>query len=224
MGGTGFVDIDQARELVRSAMDAVRELTAGAFWKIGSDDLLELGQECETLHRMTWATNVHLAGELVSQGVAAARSVSSTQRLLVQTLSISNAEAKTRVDAALQVLPRETPTGVELPPLLPTLTAALDAGQVSFEHTRTIVATMKKLPAPLPVEDRDFCERALVGQAAVLDPSSLDKLAKALLDAADPDGDLDETDPKSKMEFHFGSRNTRTRPDRHQRPARRPRR
>ena len=38
MGGTGFVDIDQAKELVRPAMNAVRELTDGAFWKIGADD------------------------------------------------------------------------------------------------------------------------------------------------------------------------------------------
>ena len=69
---------------------------------------------------------------------------------------------------------------------------------------------MKQLPTPLPVPDRDFCERALVGQATVLDPTSLNQLAKALLDAADPDGDLDETDPTSKMELHFGSRNTHT--------------
>ena len=167
-------------------MDAVRELTSGAFWKVGSDDLLELGREYETLSRMMWAANVHLAGELESQAVAAARSVPSTQRLLVQTLLISPAEANGRVHAARQVLPRETVTGVELPPVLPRLTAALDAGRLSSEQVKLVVETMKKLPAPLPVEDREVCEEILVGQAPGLAPADLEKLAKALLDAADP--------------------------------------
>ena len=210
VGGNGFVDIDQAKNVVRSAMDAVRELIDGAYWKVGADDLLELAREYETLSRMTWAANVHLTGELDSQGVAATRSVSSTQRLLVQTLSISPAEANGRVHAAREVLPRETATGVELPPVLPVLAEALDAGQVNSEHVKTIVATMKKLPAPLPVADRDVCQEVLVAGATSLAPTDLADLAKAVLDAADPDGSLDESDPASKMELHFGSRNIRT--------------
>ncbi|SDO87261.1 protein of unknown function [Nakamurella panacisegetis] len=210
MGGTGFTDIDQARQLVRSAMESVRELTDGGYWKINADDLLELAREYETLSRMVLAANVHLAGEIDTQGIAGQRSCSSTAALLAQTVLISPAEATHRVRAARHTLPRDTPTGPELPPLLPVLADALDTGRVGSEHVRTIVATMGKLPAPLPPEQRDFCEHLLVEKAAVVDPRSLDKIATAVLDAADPDGTLDETTPASKMELRFGSRNART--------------
>ncbi len=43
MGRDGFVDIGQAKELVRSAMNAVTLLRGGAFWKLGGDELLALG-------------------------------------------------------------------------------------------------------------------------------------------------------------------------------------
>ncbi len=51
MGADGFVASDQAKQLVRSAMNAVANLRDSAFWKIGADDLLSLGQELETLSR-----------------------------------------------------------------------------------------------------------------------------------------------------------------------------
>ena len=38
----------------------------------------------------------------------------------------------------------------------------------------------------------------------------MDIVAAAVLDAADPDGTLDETDPKSRMDLHLGTRNART--------------
>ncbi len=62
--GNGFFEIDQAKELVRSAMTALCDLRDGAFWKIGADDLLMLGQQLETLSRTVYAVNVHLAGEV----------------------------------------------------------------------------------------------------------------------------------------------------------------
>ena len=46
--GNAFADLDQAKDLVRSAMDAVHGLQTGEFWKIGNDDLLSLGQQLET--------------------------------------------------------------------------------------------------------------------------------------------------------------------------------
>ena len=210
MGHDGFVDLDQAKQLVRSAMNAVSGLRDGAFWKIGADDLLSLGREFETLSRLVYAANVHLSGEVDTQGLAKQRSCPSTAALLRQALLISPAEAHGRVTAARQILPREVPSGGDLPPVLPALAVAVDAGAVGSEHVRTIAATMRKLPAAMPIPDREMWETFLVDKAAVLDPRQLEIVAKAVQDAADPDGTLDESEPKSRMEFTFGTRNPRT--------------
>ena len=210
MGDNGFTDIDQATSLVRSAMDTVSQLRDGAFWKVGGEDLLALGREMESLARMVYATNVHLAGEVDTQALAKERSCPSAATLLRQTLLISPAEARDRVKAGRHVLPQEIPSGGEVPAKLPELATALDAGKVGSEHTRTIVATMKKLPSAMPTPDRDHWEKFLVAKAALLDPTEFEIVAKAVLDAADPDGSLDESDPRSKMEFNIGSRNIRT--------------
>jgi hypothetical protein len=121
-GTAGFVDSDQAKQLVRSAMNAVANLRDGAFWKIGADDL-------------------------------------------------------------------------------PVLAGALEAGAVGAEQVRTIVATMGTLPTAMPILEREWWEKFLVEQAGAMDPRQLDQVAAAVLDAADPDGTLDETQTTSRMEF-----------------------
>ena len=60
MGDNGFTDLDQATEMVRSAMDAVANLRDGAFWKIGGQQLLTLGRQMEKLSRLVYDANVHL--------------------------------------------------------------------------------------------------------------------------------------------------------------------
>ncbi len=178
-------------------MDTVSLLRDGAFWKIGADDLLSLGQELEALSRTVFAVNVHLAGEIDTQQLAKQRSCPSTAALLRQALLISPAEAHGRMTAARQILPQEVLTGGDLPPALPALATAVDTGTVGSEHVKTIVATMRKLPAALPIPDRDLWEKFLVGKAAPLDPRQLEVVAAAVLEAADPDGTLDEGDAKS---------------------------
>ncbi|QNK80913.1 DUF222 domain-containing protein [Nakamurella sp. PAMC28650] len=93
---------------------------------------------------------------------------------------------------------------------LPVLAGALDAGAVGAEQVRTIAATMGTLPTAMPVLDREWWEKFLVDQAGALDPRQLDQVAAAVLDATDPDGTLDETQTRTRMEFSLGSRNART--------------
>jgi hypothetical protein len=68
-------------------------LRDGAFWKIGADDLLTLGQELEMLSRSVYAVKVHLAGEVDTQALATPRGCPSTAALLRQVLLISPTEA-----------------------------------------------------------------------------------------------------------------------------------
>ncbi len=182
----------------------------GEFWKLVPDDLLTLGRDLERLSRLVYAAQVHLAGEIDTQQVASSRSCSSTAALLRQAFNISAAEAIGRVKAARQMLPRESATGPELPPLLPVLGAAVDAGQLGPEHIRIVVDTMGKVPAAATTEVRQACEAALVTIGIDCDPSYLGRAATQILDRADPDGSLDKDPPAARMGLDFGSRNART--------------
>ena len=71
---------------------------------------------------------------------------------------------------------------------------------------KIIVETMAKVPPKATPEARDLCEQTLVDTAVDCDPNYLGHAAQRILDKVDPDGDLDDTTPASKMELHFGTR------------------
>ena len=210
MGHTGFADRDEAFALVESALSAVRNIRDGAFWKLLPDEQLEFGRRLEMLSRTVYAAQVHHTGEIEHLGIAGDRSCSSTAALLRQAFTISAADAAARVKAAAQILPRDLMTGGTAAPLLPELAEALDRGCVGPEHVKIIVETMAKVPAKAAAEDRDLCEATLVDTAIDCDPNFLGNAAQRILDRVDPDGTIDDTTPASKMEFHFGTRSTRT--------------
>ena len=210
MNTGGFSDIDQANALADTALSAVRQIVDGAFWKLLPDDQLEFGRTLEVIARTVYAAQVHQAGEIEVQEIAKQRSCSSTPALLRQAFTISAADAAARVKAAAQILPRDLMTGGIAPPLLPELAEAVDDGCIGPEHVKIIVETMAKVPARALPEARDLCEQTLVDTAIDCDPNYLGHAAQRILDKVDPDGDLDDTTPASKMELHFGSRSTRT--------------
>ena len=182
----------------------------GAFWKLLPDEQLEFGRRLEMLSRTVYAAQVHHTGEIEHLGIADDRSCSSTQALLRQAFTISAADAAARVKAAAQILPRELMTGGTAAPQLPELAQAVDGGCVGPEHVKIIVETMAKVPANVAPDGRDLCEQTLVDTAMDCDPNFLGNAAQRILDRVDPDGHIDDTTPASKMEFHFGSRSTRT--------------
>ncbi len=126
MSGPGFYTLDEAMRLVENAMEAVSGLVAGERWKLNGDELLELSLGVEKLGRKTWAAQVQLTDELDQQGVATARSVSSTAALLRETLRISPGEASARVSAARATQPQDLPSGGERPAKRPILGGAID--------------------------------------------------------------------------------------------------
>ncbi len=178
--------------------------------KLLPDDQLEFGRRMEVLARRVYAAQVHQAGEIDHLGMAADRSCTSTAALLRQAFVISAADASARVKAAGQILPRPQATGGEAPPILPELAQAVDGGCVGAEHVKIIVETMAKVPVKVPAQARDLCEQTLVDTAVDCDPNYLGHAAQRILDRVDPDGELDDTTPASKMELHFGARSTRT--------------
>ena len=121
--GTGFTDVEQAKGLLDGVLAGVGNIRDGAFWKLGADDLFDVGRNLERLSHLVYAAQVHLAGEIDLQGLAASRSCASTASLLRQVLNISAAvprkrevpPAGNRVRAGKQVLPQDLPSGGETP-------------------------------------------------------------------------------------------------------------
>lgn len=70
---------------------------------------------------------------------------------------------------------------------LPLTGAALDAGELSPAHAAVIAATTTNLPEGLDQASRDKVEAHLVGQAKILDPAKLRRVARRALHAAERD-------------------------------------
>ena len=206
MSGEGFASLEQAETLLDSLLTGVDAIIHGKFWRVGGDQLLDLGRQIELLSRKVFAAQVRLAGEVDAQGVASTRSCSSTRSLLRQALNISAGDHALRVKTAQAVLPQDLPSGGETPPLYPHLGAAIDAGRVGSEHVRTTLATLDRLPQPV----RAQAEAALVHHAVTLDPNMFDRAAQHLENKVNPDGTLADDTADTRMDFKIGRRNPST--------------
>lgn len=74
----------------------------------------------------------------------------------------------------------------------PGLRTALDAGLVSVDHARVVTAILHQLPDRLEGAERHRIESSLIDQAALLDPPTLRRAGRRILEAIDsPPEDVD---------------------------------
>ncbi len=205
-----IMDLEAATGVAGSVCSGLDALRGSAFWKLGDKELLTLAGVFERVGRLVYAAQVHLTGELDTRRAWQQHSATSTAALLRHTLYISPGDAAARVRAARAILPRDLPTGGQTPPELPELAAAVDAGTVGVEQTRTVVSTMRALPAGVNPEVRAMAGASLAANAQVTEPVVFARFARQVAQACDPDGTLDERDPVDKVELSLGSRNTST--------------
>ena len=207
-------DIEHATAVAGSVCAGLDAVRGTAVWKIGDDDLLSLAESLERVGRLAYAAQVHVTGEIdtrrVFQDNGAVSTAVSTAALLRQRLCISPGDAAARVRAARAILPRDLPSGGESPPPLPELRAAVDAGAVGTEQIRTVVSTMRALPAGVNPEIRDMARASLAANAQVTEPVVFARFTQQVADRCDPDGTLDQRDPVDKVELTLGSRNMAT--------------
>jgi len=207
--GDHIADLGEARAVADTARSLLTELRGTAFWKLPDLDLLALARELEGLRRLSWAAQIHLAGELDTRGVAEKFGATSTAGLLRQTLVISAQDATAQVNTARDVLPKDVPSGGEVAgevaPALPLLADVLAAGEIGAEQTRTIVTIMRKLPGKLDGETRMLCQKLLVENGVITQPKPFADFARAVALSVDPDGKLDDKDPGDRVELNMGS-------------------
>lgn len=205
-----ITDVDAARAAVGDACSVVDSLREAELWRLNGAELLDIATTVERLYRLVFAVQVNLAGELDAQDVAADHGCVSTAALLRQVLVISAPEAKNRVDTATAVLPRDSVSGGEIPALLPLLGEALANGAIGVEQTRTIVSSMKRIPAHADEETRGLCQRHLVDNGILTEPKPFANFARAVVEMMNTDGNPDEEDRAGQVELTLGVRNPDT--------------
>src|SRR5882762_3335850 len=113
-----------------------------------------------------------------------------TAALLREVLRVSPREATARHEAAVDLGPGQSLTGVPRPPLLPVVAAAQAEGSISPEHARVIATVISELPKDVEVEHGAAVETRLVAEARRFDPSVLATLARRVVALLNPDGVL----------------------------------
>src|SRR5215207_8828769 len=119
-----------------AASDAVRAVIGTNYLPFTDAELLSFVQTFETTARLVFTAQVRIAGEIDTRKIAASHGASCTAALLRDTLTISQADARTRVSTATAVLPQPAVSGGIIDPVLPLLGAALADGEIGIEQTR----------------------------------------------------------------------------------------
>ena len=109
-------------------------------------------------------------------------------------LRITPNEIKRRMKVAARIRPRRQLAGPALPPELPAVAAAVQAGRIGEDHLRVITAAMDVLPSCVTPVERAEVEASLVGEAVKSDADIVKASAKAIDAIFNPDGDYDEAD------------------------------
>jgi Domain of unknown function (DUF222) len=119
-------------------------------------------------------------------------------------LRITPKEITRRFRLAARIRPRRSLTGPPVPPEMPELPAAVQAGTVGEDHIRAVCRAVDLLPSCLSPTDVAEAKRTLVEHATKLDAGVVTKLAHRIADYLNPDGHFDETDRARRRGLRLG--------------------
>jgi len=176
--------------VVRALAEAVDGLLGLELTPLARDELLAVLTGVERQSRRLAAVDHRLIGQISGRGIGLELGYGPTASLLQDLCVLTARQANARVEAADRLGPRRGLTGQPLPPLYPHAAAAVAAGEISGGHAELIAATITGLPAQVRAVHGEAVERALTGQARLLDTRRLAILARRIGDTLDPDGRL----------------------------------
>ncbi len=187
---------------IRAALDAVEagyaRLRAACSDSVGNAFRVEVAERLETQHRINRGQMYRFFGELIEppDGPEDPDLPAGTvmSKLLWQRLRIATDEVHRRIRIAARIRPRRTLTGPSLPPELPILAAAVDAGQVGDDHIGAVCGALDVLPSAVPEDKKEVSERILVRHAKSQDAAFVKYIGRGIADHLNPDGLFDEND------------------------------
>jgi hypothetical protein len=169
-----------------------------AVWQSSDAELLaELGG-LETQLHAAWAQMLSVIADIDSRGSAAAVGYRSTVELVRAIARVPRSEARSRVDAAADVLPGRGLGGAPVEPRLPETAAAVADHAIGAADVAVIRSVLARIPAHLGAAQRTRAEAELARQARVLDAGQLAVLGTRILAYLDQDG----RPPKEHQQLH----------------------
>src|SRR3984885_9043775 len=166
------ISAEQARERIDAALDAIDD-AHNVFRDTPSDLVgngfrIDVAERLETQERANRGLMYRVFAELADPPDEAG-SISQMRSVLWKRLRIPPNEITRRFKLAVRIRPRRSLTGPPLPPELPALAHAVEAGAIGDDHIRAICRAVDLLPACVSPVDAAAAERTLVQHATNVD-------------------------------------------------------
>jgi Domain of unknown function (DUF222) len=212
----GSVDPALPADAARAQIRADLELIDAAFARLGATctDLVgnafrvEMAERLETLDRTNRGKSYRMFGEIAEPPDGpddpALPADVAMRHLLCSQLRITSAEVKRRFRVAGRIRPRRSLTGPALPPELPELAAAVEAGAVGDDHIAAVCKALDVLPSAVSAVDREKAERTLVQHATKQDAKFVAAVGNRIADCLNPDGNFSDEDRAKRRGLVLG--------------------
>ncbi|HET9875427.1 MAG TPA: DUF222 domain-containing protein [Mycobacterium sp.] len=208
---------DAIRAQVRADLDLIdaahNRLRSACTDLVGNAFRVEVADRLEDHQRVNRGLSYRMFGEIADPPDGpddpALPAEVQVRDLLWSRLRITRGEVLRRFRIAARIRPRRTLTGQALPPELPELAAAVEAGDVGEDHIVAVTRALDELPAAVGAADRDEAERTLVGYAVKQDAKFVTAVGNRIADWLNPDGNFTDEDRAKRRGLVLG----RQRPD-----------
>ena len=156
-----FVTAEAARERFRELADQVdaayAEMRALSSDEVGNEFRAELAERLETQERTNRGLTYRMFGEIADPPDEAETAPALVNSLAAR-LRIPPKKIKRRMKVAGRIRPRRQLSGPALPPELPLVAEAVEAGTIGEDHLRVICRAIDVLPSCVSDTDRDDVE------------------------------------------------------------------
>jgi hypothetical protein len=201
------ISAEQARERINAALDAIDaahdELRETSSDLVGNRFRVDIAARLETQERANRGLMYRIFAEIADPPDEAG-SIAQTRSVLWARLRITPNEITRRFKLAVRIRPRRSLTGPPLPPELPELAAAVEAGVVGDDHIRSVCRAIDVLPGCVSPADTATAERKLVEQATRVDAGIVAKVGQRIADYLNPDGLFSDDDRARRRGLHLG--------------------
>jgi Domain of unknown function (DUF222) len=201
------ISAEQARERIDAALDAIDAahdlLRDTPSDLVGTRFRVDVAARLETQERVNRGLMYRMFGEIADPPDEAG-SIAQMRSVLWTRLRITPQEITRRFKLAARIRPRRSLTGPTLPPELPHVADAVQAGALGADHIRAICRAIDLLPGCVSPTDTTAAERTLVEHASTVDAGIVVKLGQRIADYLNPDGLFSDADRARRRGLHLG--------------------
>ncbi|WP_051636846.1 HNH endonuclease signature motif containing protein [Rhodococcus sp. UNC363MFTsu5.1] len=186
----------QVRGYLSAIADAVDGLCESDLGGLPDGELTDTMRRLEKSLRRASAVGHNLIVETIERSLPGTLGHKTVNKLLVEVLRISAADASARVTAAKSLGTWHSLSGQPLPADLPETAAAQRDGDIGADHARAVREVIRKIPHAVSSADVAVAEEILADLARSATPEDVEKAGHDLLAYLNPDGNL--TDHKDR--------------------------